>query len=177
MRLFVTGFGPFLEVKENPSGTIASRLGLPYRLLDVTFSAADSFLDEFETMEFDALLMIGVAKMSTKMRFECVARNTIGATPDVGGVVMGPGPVHAPAPQQLHAPLWAWADRWVDDRFEVSVDAGSYLCNYIAFEAVRRFPERTTGFLHVPMPTPELDIDTMVAAIRELPFVAEALAR
>lgn len=177
MSLFVTGFGPFLEVTENPSGTIASRLGLPFRLLDVTFAAADAFLDEFESMDFDTLLMIGVAAKSTKMRFECVARNTIGATPDVAGTVMGPGPVHAAAPSQLHAPLWAWADRWVDDRFEVSVDAGSYLCNYIAFEAVRRFPDRTTGFLHVPMPSPELDLDTMVAAIRELPFVAEALAR
>jgi len=174
MSIFVTGFGPFLDVTENPSGTIASRLGLPYRQLDVTFAAADAFLDEFESMEFDTLLMIGVAAKSTKMRFECVARNHIGATPDVSGTVMGPGPVHAASPQQLHAPLWSWADRWVDDRFEVSVNAGSYLCNYIAFEAARRFPDRRTGFLHVPMPSGEMDLDTMVAAIRELPFVTEA---
>lgn len=174
MSLFVTGFGPFLDVTENPSGSIAARIGLPYEVLDVTFAAADAFLDRFAETDFEALLMIGVAANSTRLRFETVARNVIGPTPDVAGVVMGPGPVHGPSPRQLHSSLWEGIDAWATDPFEVSVDAGTYLCNYLSYEAARRFPDRRTGFLHVPLPTAELPMEAMVLAIQELQFVADA---
>lgn len=170
MNIFVTGFGPFLDVAENPSGVIASRLGLSFEVLDVTFSAADAFLDRFATTDFEALLMIGVAANSTRMRFETVARNVIGPTPDVAGVVMGPGPVHGASPRQLHSSLWEGIDAWASDPFEMSVDAGSYLCNYLSYEAARRFPDRRTGFLHVPLPSAGLPLDAMVAAIQSLPL-------
>jgi len=167
MNLFVTGYGPFLNVTENPSGLIAARLGLPYRVLDVTFAAADTFLEEFAGTDYDALLMIGVAGNAERMRIETVARNRIGPTPDVADVVMGPGPVHAPSPQQIHSALWAGFEQWVDGpEFEPSVDAGDYLCNYLAFEAARRFSDRRTGFLHVPLPRPGFGVEEMADAIR-----------
>ncbi|MCC7435878.1 MAG: hypothetical protein IT363_14430 [Methanoregulaceae archaeon] len=167
MNLFVTGYGPFLNVTENPSGLIAARLGLPYRVIDVTFSAADAFLDEFAAMDHDALLMIGVAGIAGRMRIETVARNHIGPTPDVADVVMGPGPVHADSPAHLHSSLWAGFEQWVDGPdFEPSVDTGSYLCNYLSFEAARRFPDRRTGFLHVPLPRPGFGVEEMADAIR-----------
>ncbi len=166
MNLFVTGYGPFLSVAENPSGLIAARLGLPYRVLDVTFAAADAFLDEFAETDYDALMMIGVAGNAERMRIETVARNRIGRTPDVGEVVMGPGPVHAAAPSQLHSTLWSGFEQWLDaPEFEPSVDAGDYLCNYLSFEAARRFPHRRTGFLHVPLPRPGFGVEEMAEAI------------
>lgn len=166
MNLFVTGYGPFLNVTENPSGLIAARLGLPYRVLDVTFAAADAFLDEFAETDYDGLLMIGVAGNAERIRVETVARNRIGPTPDVAGTVMGPGPVHSPSPRQLHSSLWIGVEQWLDaPEFEPSVDAGDYLCNYISFEAARRSPERRTGFLHVPLPRPGFGVEEMADAI------------
>lgn len=166
MNLFVTGYGPFGTVTENPSGLIAARLGSPHQVLDVTFCAADTFLDEFGAMPYDALLMIGVAASAERMRLETVARNRIGHSPDVAGVVMGPGPVNAAAPRQLHASLWSGFEQWLDSPdFEPSVDAGDYLCNYLAFEAARRYPKRETGFLHVPLPRPGFGVEEMADSI------------
>ena len=34
MNSFVTGFGPFLDVAENPSGLVAAKLRLPYEVLE-----------------------------------------------------------------------------------------------------------------------------------------------
>lgn len=168
MSLFVTGFGPFLNVDENPSGQVAAQLGLPYEVLDVTFAAVDAFLDQFADMPHSALMMLGVAAGRSRMNLEVVARNRIGRVPDVLDSVMGPGPVHAATERHLHGGLWAGAEAWAGPMFDISVDAGDYLCNYFSFEAVRRFPNRQTGFLHLPLPTQNLTVDLMATGIREL---------
>lgn len=168
MRLFVTGFGPFLDVAENPSGLVAARLELPFEVLDVTFAAVDAFLDRFAEMPYDALMMLGVAAGRQSMSLEVVARNRIGETPDVSACVMGPGPVEASTPRHLHSRLWSGAEAWAGPLFEFSVDAGDYLCNYFSFEATRRYPDRQTGFLHLPLPNETLTVDAMAASIREL---------
>ncbi len=168
MRLFVTGFGPFLDVAENPSGLVAARLGMPFEVLDVTFAAVDDFLDRFADMPYDALLMLGVAAGRQSMNLEVVARNRIGKTPDVSACIMGPGPVEASTPRHLHSRLWSGAEAWAGPLFEFSVDAGDYLCNYFSFEAARRYPDRQTGFLHLPLPTQDLTVDLMANGIREM---------
>lgn len=168
MNTFVTGFGPFLDVAENPSGQVAAQLRLPYEVLDVTFAAVDAFLDRFANMPYDELLMIGVAAGRTKMNLEVVARNRIGRVPDVLSTVMGPGPVHAATERHLHGGLWAGAEAWAGPMFDISVDAGDYLCNYFSFEAARRFPDRRTGFIHIPLPSKRLTIEEMAGAISEL---------
>lgn len=150
MRVLVTGYGPFGDVKENPSAWLAERSGAPFQVLDVTFEAADAFLEELDPDSFDALLMLGVAVGAKRMRFETVGRNAIGPVPDVSGAINGPGPIDPKASFQLGSTLWTAPGVTAgDDLTEVSHDAGDYLCNYILFRALQRFPDKHVGFLHV----------------------------
>lgn len=145
MSILVTGFGPFLGFSENPSGVLAEALGGP--VLEVSFAAVDSFLDEVEP--FEAWLQIGLAAKSTTMLYETVGRNFVSAVPDVHGVVGGPGKIDPMGPPALAATLWHGRPVECED-VRPSTDAGGYMCNYLLYRALRRFPEARIGFLHVP---------------------------
>lgn len=151
-RTFVTGFGPFLNVIENPSATVAAALDRPHQVLEVSFDAADRFLGQIDPESFDNLLLIGVARGRTKMCPELFARNQIGHTKDVRGVDRF-GPIEEGGPLLVEGGLWDAEQLLIalgDPRVHVSLDAGSYLCNYTYYRAARAFPKRRVGFLHLP---------------------------
>lgn len=153
MRLFATGFGPFLDVEENPSQTLAEQCGLPHAILPVEFAAVDRFLDGWDFEAYDALLLMGVAARRDRISLELVGRNRIGATPDTAGIVAGPGPIAPAGPFQLASTLWRPGLASLDpDRLQESVDAGEYLCNYALYRALERFPRHRIGLLHVVSP-------------------------
>lgn len=151
MRVFVTGFGPFGDIGDNPSAVLARGCGRPHRVLRVAYAAVEEALADLQSEPFDALLMIGVAAGAERMRLESVAHNRIGKHADVEGVVAGPGPIDPRAPFQLHGGLWEPGCELAEaDPIGVTTDAGDYLCNYLYFRAIQAFPERRIGFLHVP---------------------------
>lgn len=151
MRVFVTGFGPFGDIGDNPSAVLARGCGSPHRVLRVAFAAVEEALIEFRDEPFEALLMIGVAAGAERMRLESVAHNRIGKHADVDGEVAGPGPIDPKEPFQLHGGLWEpRCELGEADPIDVTTDAGDYLCNYLYFRAIQAFPERRVGFLHVP---------------------------
>ena len=152
MRTFVTGFGPFGSVTDNPSGRLAEGCGRPFEVLEVAYEAADAFLARLDPRSFDALLMLGVAVSRDRPTPELMARNWKGEVPDVRGKSL-PGPIEEGEPLLLEATLWEAglvAELSVDPGLFASMDAGSYLCNYLSYRALRRFPEKRVGFLHVP---------------------------
>lgn len=153
--VFVTGFGPFGSVKENPSGALARSSGRPFAELPVTFEAVDDFLSKFDPSSFSAVLHIGVAAGSRVMRLETTGRNIIGATADINGNVRG-GEITPHAPD-LKSSIWTPGDA-VRGETRWSNHAGSYLCNYLLYRSLERFPTVRIGFLHVPrfnaMPEP-----------------------
>lgn len=147
-KLFVTGFGPFGKVTENPSGTLAAQSGCDHRLLEVSFAAVDYFLAEFVPKSYRGLLMIGVAAGSNNLRMERFGRNIIGPHPDVRGV--NPGPMVDPnGPEKLSSTIWKRGDR-VDNRIKYSQSAGDYLCNYSLYRALQHLAPLPVGFLHIP---------------------------
>ncbi len=151
MNWFVSGFGAFLDVLENPSKTLAAGLGYPCATLDVRFQAVDSFLRESIPPETTHLLHLGVAQRASTIRIETVAQNRIGPTPDVDGVALGPAPIDLRYPPNLRSTLFDPLTTLLPhDQCEWSVDAGDYLCNYILFESLRLNPHRKVGFIHVP---------------------------
>ena len=153
MRLFVTGFGPFGDVTENPSAWLAERSGAPFEVLAVTFEAIDAFFDAFDPLAWDALLMMGVAHSADKMRLESIARNGCGSVADVDHVIQGPAPIDPFEVAALSGGLWRPEHVHLDERLVESVNAGDYLCNAMYFQALRRAPQVRSGFLHVPPPT------------------------
>lgn len=153
-RTFVTGFGPFGATADNPSAWLAERSGRPHRVLEVSFAAVERFLDDLNPDSFDRLVMLGLAggERDPRLRLETRARNQIGGAPDVTGVVAGPGPIAPFMPPQLGASLFTGNLATETDRWRISVDAGDYLCNFALFRALRTFPKRRVGFVHVPPP-------------------------
>lgn len=152
MRILVTGFGPFRNVEDNPSGRLAEGSGRPFRVLEVAYAAADAFVEGLDPEGFDALLMLGVATRRERITPELFARNARSGEADVRGVEAS-GPIEEGAPLLLESTLWdahLVAELSVSAGLFASEDAGAYLCNYLSYRALRRFPRKRVGFLHVP---------------------------
>jgi len=147
----ITGFGPFGEVADNPSGELARTSGHENVVLPVSFRAVDEFIDSLVSNPPEVLLMLGVAAKRDSFSIELVARNLVGALPDVEGMAYGPGPLDPAVPFQLGTTLWR-AEEFLSQagQWSPSADAGDYLCNYIYFRALQKLPDSRVGFLHVP---------------------------
>jgi pyrrolidone-carboxylate peptidase len=152
LKIRAAGFGPFLDVQENPSGILAlelaKSLSLDVTVLEVSFHAADDFASSIQPGE--GILMLGVNTRAEKIILETTARNKVGMTADVTGEVRGPAPVQPGAPNQLGGTLFRREEIFLDDRWTLGTDAGDYLCNYLYYQALWTAPEALCGFVHVP---------------------------
>ena len=146
----VTGFGSFGAVLDNPSSVLAQASGANWIPLRVSFAAVDQFLATLDPNSFNALFLMGVAAGRSHVSLESIARNMVGKTPDVDGTVAGPGLIDADGPGLIRGTLWPESlIATTSGDLEASEDAGDYLCNYLYFRALQKFPEHRIGFLHV----------------------------
>jgi pyrrolidone-carboxylate peptidase len=93
--------------------------------------------------------MLGLRGDGTTFYLERVAHNEIGSTPDVRGVVRGPAAIEPGGPATLATTLFDHPTPDLPSHAH-SDDAGCYLCNYLYYRALLRFPDRRVGFVHVP---------------------------
>ena len=167
----MTGFGPFLNHDENPSQRLAESCGCRFEVLEVSFAAVDRFLESLDPSSFDSWLAIGLAGKSETMLVETVGHNRIGGEPDVRGEVHGPGKIDPAGHAMLASTLWPPELLGENDVRKPSADPGGYLCNYVLYRALQRFPDKRIGFLHVPkfehIPF-ETQLDELRAVIEEL---------
>lgn len=163
-RLLVTGFGPFPSMPRNPSAALARRVAASprWRLADVAvesrvlttaYAALGTELDPALERHPDAVLMIGVAGRSRRIRVERRAtarRSTL--FPDVAGEMASVAASSAPRLTRANtaAALRAIARRGRPVR--LSRDAGRYLCNASYFRALAR--PVPVLFVHIPKPDP-----------------------
>jgi pyroglutamyl-peptidase len=177
--LLVTGFGPFEDYNENPSGDIAlavhrrrmSGVRIIGAQLDVGWAGAwESIQRAVAKHKPDAILCLGVAP-TMFFRLEVMARNSALTSPDVNG---------APPPQfellriVADAPPAYWTTLpvdWLLNRFKERYveltqgkvadksafaylwpDAGWFLCNYVFFHVMHYLGRQVPyrGFIHVP---------------------------
>jgi pyroglutamyl-peptidase len=151
-RILVTGFGPFRDIVDNPSSKLAASCGASFKILDVAYAAVDETVSRLDPETFDVLLMLGVVAKRDRMCPEFFARNFIGKHPDVTGALRF-GSIDEQACLLLPTTLWdaAKVAEWtIELPIHASYDAGNYLCNYVFFRALERFPKKKVGFLHVP---------------------------
>lgn len=151
-RVVVTGFGPFENVEDNPSATLAKGCGKPHHIVDVSYVAAREFIDQLDGDTFDTLVLIGVHGRAETFQVEMVARNEFDSLPDVNGLVPT-GSIRSDLPESIRGTLWPTMNlqSFLEaNRAMVSFDAGGYLCNFIYFEALAKFRDKKVGFLHVP---------------------------
>lgn len=166
MRLLVTGFGPFPRMPRNPSGGLALAIAASPRLrlhgiaaracvLTTAYATLAAELDPLLGDEPDAVLLVGVAARSTKVRIERHASSrrstlfpdTLGDMPE--RLETGAGdrtPKSRRTDVNTIAALRRLPGRSLPARD--SRDAGRYLCNAAYFRALaRRGP---TLFAHIP---------------------------
>ncbi len=179
--LLLTGFGPFLEVTENPSweairdldGQTVGSLLVRTARLDVTYGDAPRQLqDAINRVKPDLVLCLGVAP-GAALRLESTARNRDTANaPDAAGVVRHDRAVRIDGPATIptRLPLARLRAALSADGFEVtdSDDAGGYLCNHVFYEVLTRRPEGVAGFIHVPTLAPPWDLPRLKRAVRRI---------
>lgn len=187
-QVLVTGFGPYAEEEDNPSGAIARRLdgtrtgGVTFRgcELPVSSGQAPLLLRAAITDEPpDAVVLTGVTPARTRPALERVAINTADfPIPDVDGVVAVDDPIveGGPAAYFSTLPIKAILGRWRECAIDgyVSNSAGTYLCNqlfYLARQATEGTPTRC-GLVHVPVPSETFPLDVLTTAVRTAAVVA-----
>jgi pyroglutamyl-peptidase len=209
--LLVTGFDPFGDYARNPSGDVAARLDgqviagvrLVGRRLEVSWRRAWPALAKLaEQTQPACVLALGVAPHPF-IRLEVLAKNACLPDEDIDGERPSLGSTlrileGAPAGYWTTLPVddlehrlrslgapdpWACAEydgvpvtRWAD--------AGSYLCNYVFFNAMHHLGERIprVGLVHIPPYRTEatshaVDDDTLVDAIVTLVREVATLVR
>jgi pyroglutamyl-peptidase len=168
-RVLVTGFGPFLDVTDNPSGRLARAVDgrmagaveILGRELPVTFEGGPALAVSLaETFDTEAVIGLGVDRRTTTVDVEIRAYN-VGAGQDVEGrearVLEDGGPPLVYANVDAVAFARALGGR-VDD------DAGRYVCNAWLYTVGRALiPQRKVVFVHIP--ATGLEPERLVSAI------------
>lgn len=169
LRTLVTGFGPFGAIAENPSSQLARQSQRSFRTLEVDYAAVDQFIQELSPDSFDVLVMIGVARLASRMRLETTARNKIGLDADVRGIVLGPGPIDPVGPATTT--IASTMNSPQNDYWEPSDNAGEYLCNYVYYRALQKFRDKRVCFVHVPpfteipAPVQQAELESFLTAL------------
>jgi pyroglutamyl-peptidase len=153
-KLLLTGFGPFLSVMDNPSEALARSSNKPHHVIDVSYQAARTFIERLDADSFDLLLLMGVHGRAKNLRIEITAHNRTDKRLDIDGFSPAKQLVRQEGPQSIRGTLWPKVKLkpfFESHPAQRSYDAGRYLCNFIYYEALHRFPEKKIGFLHVPL--------------------------
>lgn len=166
-RVLVTGFGPFGDVIENPTESIARALDgarvagrtIEALALPTSFARAKRLVTaRLDAEPFEAVLMLGVAESARAFHVETAGKNEDRARiPDVddaqpNGSIDLDAPDALPVTIDVEAVCAALADE--DHPVERSDSAGAYVCNHVLFTTLlhlqRRGSSTRAGFLHVP---------------------------
>jgi pyroglutamyl-peptidase len=166
MRLLITGFGPFPGMPRNPSAALARQVAasprwrvlgvqVECRILTTAYTALATELDPALAEAPDAVLLIGVAGRSKRIRVERRATNRRSTLyPDVTGetaVALASGRTAERSSRIAPVkPLRALRAQKLPSR--ISRDAGRYLCNASYYRALAL--PRPVLFIHIPKPPP-----------------------
>lgn len=169
--LLLTGFEPFAGDTLNPSWELAKALdgellggwSLRACCLPCSFSAAPPALDRALADRPAAVVCLGLAGSRAALSVERVAVNLVDARiPDNTGDQPRDQPVVVGAPaayfSRLPVKSMVHAAQQLGVPAELSLSAGSFVCNQIFFallHALRRRPQVRAGFVHVP-PLPQM---------------------
>lgn len=193
--LLVTGFEPFGGEPINPAELVAQALGahppavggmrVVTASLPVDVGRLREALDQaLSAARPTALLMLGQAAGRATIDLETLAVNQLayGEAVDNGGHRVADAPIDADGPARLQSTLpFPDCARELARRghpVSISRDAGRYLCNFVLYDVLRRYPRLPAGFVHLPLlpeqsqrralGEPALEHERSLAAVRAL---------
>jgi len=196
MKLLLTGFEPFGESKINPSDKVVRALArekiagieLHPAILPVDRVRDPQMLIEaFKASQPDAVLCLGEAARRMAISIERVAINLLDfRIADNAGQKITDEPIvrDAPAAYFTTLPTRALCEavRAVGVPCELSLSAGSYLCNQVTYVLLHHLAQNRlnipAGFVHLPaLPEqavarneviPSMSLETLLAAVRAI---------
>jgi pyrrolidone-carboxylate peptidase len=165
MKLVLTGFGPFGLVADNPSRIVAQEasellrstgINCSFVDLETSMQSVDAFYSALLPESDVFVFHLGVDSTKSKFAIETVARNITDFTrADRQGCAPKNQPILADQPLDycLRNPLdLAPLGAEMGDLFEISDDAGTFVCNYAYFYGLANLGTKIRGcaFVHVP---------------------------
>ena len=148
--MLVTGFGPFRNHAENPSAELARQLSDHNCILTVTYPAVETFARSLKSIESDTILCLGLNARLEEPVFELYAHNKIGSEPGSSGRQHTRSAIRKSGPMTLGQTL-ARPDQLPSLPLPMSYSPGDYLCNFLLYSLLIRYPERKIGFVHIPL--------------------------
>ncbi len=157
-KVLVTYFGPFNNFKYNPAELIAIELNaifknnsnIDFKKLDVSFESIDRFLNS-KLDDYEYIIELGVATKSDKIRIESKGTNVINGidihTNQKCGTIIENEEQVIPA----RFPIFI-IDKIISlfpTEVVVSDSAGKYLCNYLYFKSLFKYPQHKVLFIHI----------------------------
>ncbi|MEQ8406051.1 MAG: hypothetical protein RKE49_13210 [Oceanicaulis sp.] len=178
--MLLTAFGPFPGAPVNPTPAVIARAAelapasfeIETMVLDTEFAAVPARLAEAAARKPEIVVMTGLASRASLVRLERRARNEVTAGRlDAAGRDWPSGLVDAGAPEVLSATADLLQAQAALTRagveFELSEDAGRYVCEFAYFHALRLFAAARVVFVHVPPIAPADGAQTGQAALTE----------
>jgi pyroglutamyl-peptidase len=170
IRVAVAGFGPFPGVPKNPSGEIvravakmqrfrAAGITLDTAIFETTYGKAEADLEKLIAAKPNAIVLFGVAGGARHIRIETIARNRASVLhPDHARFTPSARKLSADGAARLKvrgpAMRMRAAIRATGAKAELSINAGSYLCNAVFYRALAattaQQPAPLTFFIHLP---------------------------
>ena len=171
--VLVMGFGPFLNITDNPATRVAldidgmrrGALRFVGRVMPVSFSrciaATEQALAEIQP---EVVVGVGVAQRREVITVEGIGRNIGGPTPDVDGVACSVLSLDGPTERAVTLPVGPLA---AGLGAVVGRDAGRYVCNaWIYHMLCTPRTEPRIGFIHIP--PAGLNIDRLADVLAEM---------
>lgn len=161
-KVLLSGFGPFLEIKNNPSEQIVLKLAedfqIPFIILPVVFAESFEVLKQKIQIEKpDVILMFGVAATRSTICFERIGLNWVDSkNADSKMVTPKTGRIDSKQELALMSPfnleeVISQYDFNERKSLEISYSAGTYVCNDLYF---RMLNEKQISadklFIHIP---------------------------
>ncbi|MDD5502500.1 MAG: peptidase C15 [Candidatus Thermoplasmatota archaeon] len=167
IKILITGFQPFGDVKVNPSERLAKHLaaqkidGAEIRsiILPVTLDCRKIVENALKSEKFNAVIHFGVAAKREQITPELVAINCLDFDiPDNDGKVFHDEKIEKRGPAAYFATL---PNRAIAEALKcagfaslVSTTAGTYLCNYLMYSTLHLLGKKRrkipAGFIHLP---------------------------
>lgn len=190
-KIFLTGFEPFGQLKENPSQVVAEALSqqewvgaeVRHLILPVEFVGARDCMADFYRGEWkpDIVLHLGVASGRDTITLERFAVNLMDtAKGDNAGYFPDEAPVVADAPLAYRTtiPCKRIVQHLKDEGFDakLSNSAGTYVCNAVLFTSLHLLSTGGSiassgnvqcGFIHLPL-FEKVDKNRQLATVREV---------
>jgi pyroglutamyl-peptidase len=166
MRILLTGFEPFGDVKINPSQCVVEHFAAQGRddlitlVLPTVYSESGARIrDAIKQHNPDAVLSLGVAASRDAINLERIAVNVDDARiPDNAGVLASGEPIDTDGPVGYRSTLPLAAMKAALEARGIAVTisnhAGAYMCNHVFYSARHALEQAGStipcGFIHIP---------------------------